>query len=438
MRPSAESGALNMALNVKQDGGMSTSSALSTSRAADETMTAVVTTGVGGYDRLVVSQVPVPAPAEGEVLVQVLAAGMNNTEINTRLGWYSSSVTTGTADASENVVAQASTRPDGGWNAVTPFPLIQGADCCGRIAAVGPGGDESSIGARVLIRACMRTHGFSSMETTWLGSDLDGAFAQFVAVPAHEVFTIDCDWSDAELATVPCAYGTAENMVRRAGITPGVRVVVAGASGGVGSAVVQLAKRRGAYVFGIASEAKHELVRALGADEVFGRGDTLGVLGSDSVDVVIDNVAGASFPAMLGLLKRGGRYVSSGAIGGPLVELDMRTFYLKDLTLIGCTAWDEEVFPDVISYIERGEIRPLLAKVFPLDQIAAAQREFLDKAHVGNFALIPPVAPTAAKPLTPARESRLGGKQHHFTAKGGPWPKESTSARPLRDPASRS
>lgn len=68
----------------------------------------------------------------------------------------------------------------------------------------------------------------------------------------------------------------------------------------------------------------------------------------------------------------------------------MRTFYLKDLTLVGCTAWDEEVFPDVVSYIERGEIRPLLAKVFPLDQIAAAQQEFLEKAHVGNFVLVPP------------------------------------------------
>lgn len=161
---------------------------------------AVVTTGVGGYDQLVVSRVPIPVSAEGEVLVQVLAAGMNNTEINTRLGWYSSSVTTGTADASEDVAAQASTRDDGGWYAVTPFPLIQGADCCGRIAAVGPGGDSSVIGARVLIRACMRTQRFSSWETAWLGSDLDAAFAQFVAVPVHEVFTVACDWSDAELA----------------------------------------------------------------------------------------------------------------------------------------------------------------------------------------------------------------------------------------------
>jgi NADPH:quinone reductase-like Zn-dependent oxidoreductase len=96
------------------------------------------------------------------------------------------------------------------------------------------------------------------------------------------------------------------------------------------------------------------------------------------------------FGAMLQGLKRGGKYVSSGAIGGPLVQLDMRTFYLKDLTLIGCTAWDEPVFPSLISYIERGEIRPIVAKTFPLEQIAAAQREFQEKAHVGKFVLIPP------------------------------------------------
>ncbi|GAA1108244.1 alcohol dehydrogenase family protein [Arthrobacter flavus] len=359
---------------------------------AGQTMTAIVTTGGGGYDRLEVSRVPIPVPAEGEVLVQVLAAGVNNTEINTRLGWYSSSVATGTNDAAEDLSGQTSTRPDGGWNTATPFPLIQGADCCGRIVAVGRGGDESKVGARVLIRPCMRTQGFSSMETSWLGSDRDGAFAQFVAVPEHEAFTVDCDWSDAELATIPCAYGTAENMVRRAGITSESRVVVTGASGGVGSAVVQLVKRRGGHVVGIASEAKQDRVRALGADIVLGRDEALSALGAESVDVVIDNVAGTSFPAMLSLLKRGGTYVSSGAIGGPLVELDMRTLYLKNLTLIGCTAWDAAVFPSLISYIERGEIRPLLAKVFPLNQIADAQREFLDKAHVGNFVLIPPEA----------------------------------------------
>ncbi|MEM9105603.1 MAG: zinc-binding dehydrogenase, partial [Pseudomonadota bacterium] len=96
------------------------------------------------------------------------------------------------------------------------------------------------------------------------------------------------------------------------------------------------------------------------------------------------------FPQMLKVLKRGGRYVSSGAIAGPIVELDMRDMYLKDITLIGCTAWDEPVFPNLVGYIERGEIRPIVAKTFPLMDIAKAQQEFLEKTHFGNFVLIPP------------------------------------------------
>ncbi len=352
-------------------------------------MKAVVTTGNGGYERLEYRDVPVPTPAGGEVLLQVLAAGVNNTEINTRLGWYSSTVTSGTVDATAQ--ENGGVKADGGWNLATPFPFIQGTDCCGRVVAVGPGGDEGAIGSRVLVRACMRESGFGSWDNLWMGSDFDGAFAQFVKVPAGEIFEVDCDWSDAELGTIPCAYGTAENMVHRARVQDGERVLVTGASGGLGSAVVQLAKRRGGIVTAVAGQAKMEPVRAIGADRVITRGDdVVAALGEESVDVVVDNVAGPAFGKLLEVLKRGGRYVSSGAIAGPLVTLDMRTFYLKDLTLIGCTAWDEPVFPNLIGYIERGELRPLLAKTFPLDQIADAQREFLEKKHFGKLVLIPP------------------------------------------------
>ena len=98
---------------------------------AAPTMMAIVTTGTGGTDKLQIRQVPVPVPGPEDVLLKVLAAGVNNTEINTRLGWYSSSVRGGTADAGE-----AGERADGGWNEATPFPLIQGTDCCGEIVAV--------------------------------------------------------------------------------------------------------------------------------------------------------------------------------------------------------------------------------------------------------------------------------------------------------------
>ena len=352
-------------------------------------MKAVVTTGNGGYDKLVFCDVPVPRPGPGEVVLQVLAAGVNNTEINTRLGWYSTSVTTGTATASVAEERQAVAKADGGWSAPTPFPLIQGTDCCGRVVAVAGDVDERIIGSRVLVRPCIRPSGFASMDNIWMGSDFDGAFAQFVRVPATEVFAVDCAWSDVELASIPCAYGTAENMLHRAAATTGEHVLVAGASGGVGSAAVQLAKRRGATVTAIAGASKLDRVRAIGADRVIDRDDDLVLrLGESRVDLVVDNVAGPTFSAMLTVLKRGGRYVSSGAIGGPLVSLDMRSFYLKDLTLIGCTAWDEPVFPNLVGYIERGEIRPLVAKTFPLERIAEAQREFLEKRHVGKFVLV--------------------------------------------------
>ena len=129
----------------------------------------------------------------------------------------------------------------------------------------------------------------------------------------------------------------------------------------------------------------------IGADELIDRNaDLLKELGEKSMDVVIDNVAGANFGQMVEILKRGGKYASSGAIAGPIVNFDMRSFYLKDLTLIGCTGWDEPVFPNLIAYIERGEIKPLLAKTFALQDIATAQAEFLEKHHVGKFVLIPP------------------------------------------------
>jgi NADPH:quinone reductase-like Zn-dependent oxidoreductase len=329
---------------------------------------AVVTTGNGGFDKLHYREVPMPELGAGEVLIKVLAAGVNNTEINTRLGWYAG----------------------GGWHIPTPFPFIQGTDCCGIVTQTFKASDAALVGKRVLVRPCMRPDGFSSMLNIWMGSDFDGAFAQYVKVPAHEVFPIDSSWTDAELGSIPCSYGSAENMVQRSRVTSGEHVLVAGASGGVGSAVVQLAKVRGATVTAIVGKSKMDEVLRVGADFVVDRdSDIVSELGEERFDVVIDNVGGPHFAGELNTLKRGGRYASSGAIGGPLVNLDLRTMYLKDLTLIGCTAWDEPVFPQLVSYIESNRIKPLVAKTFPLADIAHAQQEFLEKKHVGKFVLIP-------------------------------------------------
>ncbi len=354
------------------------------------TMAAVVTTGAGGLDRLEYREVPRPSPGAGEVLLQVLAAGVNPTDVNTRLGWYAAGVTAGAASATQEAAGSPDVSGDGGWRGATPFPFIQGTDCCGRVVEVGAGGDARLIGRRVLARPCMRPLGFASMETVWLGSDFDGAFAQYARVPASEVFAVDCALSDVELGAIPCASGTAENMLCRAAVAEGEHVLVVGASGGVGSAVVQLAKRRGALVTALARRDRADQVLALGADRVVGDDDPAGLLGQQSVDVVVDNVSGPQFGAMLGVLRRGGRYVSSGAIAGPLVAFDKRTFYLKDLTLIGCTAWEQGTFAAVVAAVEAGDLRLPVAGTFPLERIAVAQTALLEGRPAGKLVLIPP------------------------------------------------
>jgi NADPH:quinone reductase-like Zn-dependent oxidoreductase len=359
----------------------------------NRTMKAILTTGNGGYDKLVYSNVPMPKINDGEVLVKVLAAGMNNTEINTRLGWYSSAVTGSTEMTSDDGGLEKMGEAEGasgGWNEQTPFPFIQGTDCCGVVVECARDVDSQLMDRRVLVRPCIRAQGFSSLDNIWMGSDFDGAFAEYVKIPASEAFPVDCDWTDAELGAIPCAYGTAETMLLRANVKAGETVLIAGASGGVGSAAVQLVKRRGAKIIAIADKAKHAKMAEFGIDVLLDRSaDLLGELGESSVDVVVDNVAGSNFPSMIKLLKRGGRLVSSGAIAGPIVSFDMRDMYLKDISIIGSTAWDEPVFPNLVRYIEQGEICPNFVKTFPLSAIVEAQQEFLTKEHIGKFVLVP-------------------------------------------------
>jgi len=321
--------------------------------AATDTMMAVVTTGIGGLDRLDYRRVARPVPGPGEVLLRVKAAGVNNTEVNARLGWYDPNVSGSTEDVAAGAGTEADDDDDDGWDvASTPFPFIQGADCCGEVVAYGDGASGPSPGARVLVRSCMRVDGFSSFEQRWIGIHFDGAFAQYTKVPAAEIFALDCDWSDAELATIPCAYGTAENQLHRAGLGAGERVLITGASGGVGSASVQLAKRRGATVIAVAGRDKMDAVRDLGADRVLERADDpVEVLGEDAVDLVVDNVAGPDFGNMLHVLRPGGRYVTSGAIAGAVVSLDMRTLYFKDQHLMGCTFRSLHLFDDLLQAI---------------------------------------------------------------------------------------
>lgn len=342
----------------------------------ETTMYGVALIGHGGPECLVWrDDLPRPTPRRGEVLIAVAAAGVNNTDINTRVGWYSK----GDGDAD-----------DASWaGEALGFPRIQGIDVCGRITAVGDGVDPARIGERVLIEPCLREAGGKMLDGAWfLGSECDGGFAQFCVVASRHAYAVDSALSDIELASFPCSYSTAENMLTRTGVTVGETVLITGASGGVGSAAVQLAKARGANVIAVTSPAKAQSLRDLGATTTVDRNaDYVDVVGQSSVDVVLDLVAGDKFPLLLDVLRPKGRYAVAGAVGGPVVDLDVRTLYLKDLSFFGCTALEPEVFGNLIKRIENGDIQPLVAAQFPLKDIAQAQATFAEKAYTGKIVL---------------------------------------------------
>ena len=351
-------------------------------------MAAVQLVGHGGYDRLVYADsIPVPIVGPSEVLIKVLAAGINNTDINTRIGWYSTRTTVGTTGATEYDHSPV----DGGWvGAGFTFPRIQGADVCGMIVYTGADVAKSRLGQRVIVQSCL-----SSLQqgdfTPWLGSERDGAFAQFVLAPSSDTYHVHTLLTNSELAAIPCAYATAENLLCRANLHAGENVLITGASGNVGIAAIQLAKRRGAHVTAIAVSGKHAELKSAGADNCIARGLAIASeLEAKSVDVVVDVVGGPQWPELLDVLKPRGRYAVAGAIAGPIVSLDLRKLYLRDLTLLGCTSQDAHVFTNLIGYLERGEIKPIVAKQYPLREIASAQEEFLTKKHIGKIVLIPP------------------------------------------------
>ncbi|MBT4932151.1 MAG: zinc-binding dehydrogenase [Rhodospirillaceae bacterium] len=354
-------------------------------------MCGVLLNGHGGFEQLEYREdISIPVAGPGEVLVAVGAAAVNNTDINTRIGWYSKSVSVETA-ASDGT---GDVEQDATWGGdPLTFPRIQGIDVCGRITAVGQGVVPARIGERVLIEPCLRDVDQDGAYTArFFGSECDGGFSQFTTAPAVHAHRIDSPLGDVELASFPCSYSTAENMLTRLSLKEGETVLITGASGGVGSAAVQLAKRRGARIIAVSGPAKAGEVRALGADMIIPRGDDLTkALGTDQVDAVVDIVAGPDWSQLLEIMKPGGRYAVSGAIAGPMVELDVRTLYLKDLSFFGCTILEPGVFANLIGYIERGEIKPVVAKTYLLRDIVTAQKDFLDKAHTGKLVLdVPP------------------------------------------------
>ncbi|WP_028922256.1 zinc-binding dehydrogenase [Pseudonocardia acaciae] len=344
-------------------------------------MKAVLLTRYGGPEALEFrTDVPDPVAGPGEVRVRVRAASLNNTDIWTREGAYGSPDDPGART---------------GWRRSSfGFPRIQGADVAGEIDQVGAGVSPARLGERVLVDPMIYDGGERALVTTdYLGSERDGGFAELVTVPARNAHAVGGSLSFAELATLPTAATTAMRMLGRAGLRKGETVLVTGASGGVGSSLVQIAKALGARVVAVAGAAKHPAIRDIGADEVVARDadlpSALAAVGIDEVDVVADVVAGPSYGDLLRVLAPLGRYVVAGAIAGPLVETDLRTVYLRQLTLIGSSFGTHEDFASVVDLVGRGAFRPLVAARYPLADLAAAQQHFGSKDFVGKLVVEP-------------------------------------------------
>tara|TARA_B110000091_G_scaffold40217_1_gene43433 strand:+ start:5583 stop:6644 length:1062 start_codon:yes stop_codon:yes gene_type:complete len=352
----------------------------------DSYMHGVHLIGHGGFDKLVYrDDLPIPIPNENEVLIEVSAAGVNNTDINTRLGWYSKKIIQETNQGGDKGFQELE-NDSGSWSGEgLAFPIIQGADVCGHIVKVGKSIDDSRIGERVIVRTMQNN--YLGMKT--MGSEIHGGFAQYTCVDSNEAFLINSNWTDIELASIPCSYSTAEGMLQKASAGK-ENILITGASGGVGTAAIQLANLRGANVIAQCSKEKAEDLKKIGAHKTIDRNDSLiQSLGKNSIDLVVDLVGGIQWPQILETLKSGGRYVVSGAIAGPIVELDLRTLYLKDLTFYGSTFNHVNVFYDLINYIERNKIKPIIARTFSLKDIKLAQEMFLEKKFVGKIVLVP-------------------------------------------------
>jgi NADPH:quinone reductase-like Zn-dependent oxidoreductase len=360
-------------------------------------MRAVLLTGYGGVEQLVYREdVAVPRPGAQDVLLRVGACGINNTDINLRTRWYDRTVNAalteqmglrGIGDAPE---AAAS------WNEeAVSFPRIQGAAVAGRIVAVGDPASSTRLGERVIVDPQIRDASLPARAqlVAYLGADCDGGFAEFVVVPERNAIRIETDLSDAELASFPTSYDTAEEMLERTRLARGETILVTGAAGGVGTALIQLSLIRGARIVAVAGRGKEDRIRALGVHDFIPRERTdIAAALQDStlkqVDVVADVVGGAMFSALIKSLGRGGRYVSAGAIAGPVQPFDLRDLIYKDLEMHGVTCPTPETFRRMVSHIEAGQLRPLVDQTFRLDELRQAQTEFVKRRHVGKLVVI--------------------------------------------------
>ena len=337
-------------------------------------MTAAVTVGHGGPEMLRIrTDWPCPQPGPDHVVVRVTAAAVNNTDIWSREGAY------GTASDAAAIV---------GWKGVPlDFPLIQGIDIAGVVSAVGDGVNDRWLGVRVIVDPVAQYAG--DLPDRIVGSETDGGFAEYHVCAERQLRDVtESTLTDAQLSCLPTAYGTALGMITRAQCSPGERVLVTGASGGVGMAAVQLLVARGCDVIARTSAPHRELIAGLGVAEVSLR-DTDDIATLPPVDAVVDVVGGTEFGQLIDRLRDGGRLVTAGAIAGPVVPFDIRRLYLHQRSIIGSTMHSPSIFDELAAIACAGAVEPIVADTYPLADIAVAQQRFVDGNFVGKLVVTP-------------------------------------------------
>ncbi|MCZ6873215.1 MAG: zinc-binding dehydrogenase [bacterium] len=335
-------------------------------------MRAVVIYDHGGMQQLTYeTDFPEPEAGPGEVIVQVKASSLNYHDVFTRRGMPGIKI---------------------------PKPMIMGLDIAGEIAALGPGIDAWSIGDRVLLDPIDRVKG------GLMGETILGGLAERCCAGVHQLIRIPPGVSFAEAAALPVAYGTAHRMMVTIGqVSAGERVLILGASGGVGTGCVFLAKLAGAEVIACAgSEVKLQRLREFGADQVinynthdfareiyglYGKPHRRG--GPGGVDMVINYTGGDTWVPSLKCLRKGGRMLTCGATAGFDPPTDIRYIWTYELQLLGSNGWTVEDIDTLLNLVQSGQLKPVIDRVLPLTEAREALRLIEQRDVIGKVIVAP-------------------------------------------------
>ncbi|MCC4272337.1 zinc-binding dehydrogenase [Marinobacter nauticus] len=359
-------------------------------------MKAMVLKGHGGIDQLMYQDVPVPQPREGEVLVQVTATAKNNTDRKAREGLYPTK-------KGEMTSFQMGGKP------TLTFPRIQGADIVGRIVAVGAGVSEQRIGERGLLDFNIYADNRPDINLTpdYYGHGADGGYAEYVALPSDQFHHIpNPDLADAELASMGmCSYQTAYHMLTSANIQAGERVLVTGASGGVGTALIQLCRIIGAIPYALSQKDKADPLLKLGAEAVLDRTDMDSFVdrvkaetGGKPLDAVMDLVGGDMtdrfIDAMIFDMNARSTYPRlsiAGASGGNISEILWTRIYLYQVQIFGVSHGTREEAEQLMRWIRSGDLKPVLHGAFRLSELHRAEEYFVNRGsnYLGKIVIVP-------------------------------------------------